>query len=70
VWRRHLAAAYERILLAPPAGLSAATMIVGFADIVGYTRAARHSAIEDLAALLEAFEEDTSGPWSPATGGW
>jgi adenylate cyclase len=60
VWRRHLAAAYERILLAPPGELSAATMTVGFADIVGYTRTARHAAIEDLAALLETFEEDTS----------
>jgi adenylate cyclase len=60
VWRRHLAAAYERNLMAPPDELSAATMTVGFADIVGYTRAARHYAIEDLAALLETFEEDTS----------
>ncbi|HEY2309024.1 MAG TPA: adenylate/guanylate cyclase domain-containing protein [Streptosporangiaceae bacterium] len=60
VWRRHLAAAYERILLAPPGELSAATMTVGFADIVGFTRTARHAAIEDLAALLETFEEDTS----------
>jgi adenylate cyclase len=60
VWRRHLAAAYERILLAPPGELSAATMTVGFADIVGYTQTSRHSAIEDLAALLETFEEDTS----------
>jgi adenylate cyclase len=60
VWRRHLAAAYERIRLAPPSEMSAATMTVGFADIVGYTRTSRHSAIEDLAALLETFEEDTS----------
>ena len=60
VWRRHLAAAYERILLAPPGELSAATMTVGFADIVGYTRTSRHAAIEELAALLETFEEDTS----------
>ncbi len=60
VWRRHLAAAADRVVLAPPGELSAATMTVGFADIVGYTRAARHSAIEDLAALLEAFEEDTT----------
>ena len=60
VWRRHLAAAYERILLAPPGELSAATMTVGFADIVGYTRTSRHAAIEDLTALLETFEEDTS----------
>src|SRR5580704_8586478 len=60
VWRRHLAAAYERILLAPPGELSAATMTVGFADIVGYTRTARNAAIEELTALLETFEEDTS----------
>lgn len=60
VWRRHLAAAYERILLAPPGELAEATMTVGFADIVGYTKTARHAAIEDLAALLETFEEDTS----------
>jgi adenylate cyclase len=60
VWRRHLAAAYERILLAPPSELAAATMTVGFADIVGYTRTSRHAAIEDLTALLETFEEDTS----------
>lgn len=60
VWRRHLAAAYERIMLAPPEELSAATVTVGFADIVGYTRTARHAAAEDLAALLETFEADTS----------
>jgi len=60
VWRRHLAAAYERNLSAPPGELSATTMTVGFADIVGYTRASRHSGAEELAALLETFEEDTS----------
>jgi adenylate cyclase len=60
VWRRHLAAAANRIMLAPAAELPAATMTVGFADIVGYTTAVRHSGIEDLAALLEAFEEDTA----------
>ena len=60
VWRRHLAAAADRILLAPPGDLAAAAVTVGFADIVGYTRVARHSDIEDLAALLETFEEDTS----------
>src|SRR5215813_11386635 len=61
VWRRHLAAAADRILPTSPGELAAATMTVGFADIVGYTRVARHSDIEELAALLESFEEDTSG---------
>jgi adenylate cyclase len=60
VWRRHLAAAANRVLLAPPGEESAATMTVGFADIVGYTSVARHSGIEGLADLLETFEEDTS----------
>jgi len=61
VWRRHLAAAADRILVAPPGELAAATMTVGFADIVGYRTVARHSDSADLAALLEAFEEDTCG---------
>jgi adenylate cyclase len=60
VWRRHLAAASERILLAPPGELTDAATTVGFADIVGYTRTVRHSPMEHLADLLEAFEEDTS----------
>jgi adenylate cyclase len=60
VWRRHLSAAADRIMLAPPGELAAATMTVGFADIVRYTKAARHSDVEDLAAPIEAFEEDTS----------
>lgn len=60
VWRRHLAAAADRILLASPGGLSAAAMVVGFADIVGYTSLARHYETAELAALLESFEESTS----------
>ena len=60
VWRRHLAAAADRILLASPGGLSAAAMVVGFADIVGYTSLARNHETAELAALLEAFEESTS----------
>jgi len=60
VWRRHLAAAGNRILLVPPGELAAATMTVGFADMVGFTSMARHTGIDDLAALLEIFEEDTA----------
>ncbi len=60
VWRRHLAAAADRILLAAPGELSATTMVVGFADIVGYTSLARHYGAAELAALLELFEENTS----------
>jgi len=59
VWRRHLAAAAERLLLPSPGALSAAAMVVGFADIVGYTSLARHYETDELAALLESFEEST-----------
>jgi adenylate cyclase len=60
VWRRHLAAAADRFLLDSPGGLSAAAMVVGFADIVGYTSLARRYETAELAALLETFEESTS----------
>ncbi len=59
VWRRHLAAAADRIL-ASPGELTATAVVVGFADIVGYTSLARNYDTTELAALLEAFEEDTS----------
>jgi adenylate cyclase len=35
-------------------------MVVGFADIVGYTSLARHYETAELDALLESFEESTS----------
>jgi adenylate cyclase len=60
VWRRHLAAAADRILLASATESLATTMVVGFADIVGYTSLARNYDSAELAALLESFEEDTS----------
>jgi adenylate cyclase len=60
VWRRHLAAAADRMLLASATESLATTMVVGFADIVGYTSLARNYDSAELAALLESFEEDTS----------
>lgn len=60
VWRRHLAAATGRSLSAGRDELSARTSVVGFADIVGYTTTTRHSDIDELAALLEAFEKDAT----------
>lgn len=60
VWRRHLAAAAGRAVRASPGELSATTVVVGFADIVGYTSAVRQSSAAELAALLEAFEESTA----------
>jgi adenylate cyclase len=61
VWRRHLVAAAGRIL--PVGGADDAdtdTMVVGFADIVGFTSLSRTSSEEDLAALVEEFETVTS----------
>lgn len=60
VWRRHLAAATGRALSAGQDELTARTQVVGFADIVGYTTTTRHSDIDELSALLEAFEEDAT----------
>jgi adenylate cyclase len=59
-WRRHFAAAAGRILTASAAELSTATLVVGFADIVGYTSTVRHTDINELAALLESFEENAA----------
>lgn len=60
VWRRHLAAATGRALSATGDELSVRRSVVGFADIVGYTTTTRHSDIDELSALLEAFEKDAT----------
>ncbi|HEX4703112.1 MAG TPA: adenylate/guanylate cyclase domain-containing protein [Pseudonocardiaceae bacterium] len=60
VWRRHLAAATGRALSATGDELSTQTSVVGFADIVGYTMTTRHSDLDELSALLEAFEKDAT----------
>ena len=59
-WRRHLVAAAGRILGSSPDQLSTATVVVGFADIVGYTSTVRHSDVDELARLLESFEKDAA----------
>ncbi|HEX4059638.1 MAG TPA: adenylate/guanylate cyclase domain-containing protein [Streptosporangiaceae bacterium] len=59
-WRRHLVAAVARILPASSEQLSTATVSVGFADIVGYTSTVRHTRINELALLLESFEENAA----------
>ena len=59
-WRRHLAAAAGRLLPDPDNQLATATVCVGFADIVGYTSTVRHTDIDELARLLESFEENAA----------
>jgi adenylate cyclase len=59
-WRRHLVAALARIMPSKADQLSTATVSVGFADIVGYTSTVRHTDIDELARLLESFEENAA----------
>jgi adenylate cyclase len=58
VWRRHLAHAAARVLLQPRGDETDAgrTMLVGFADIVGFTRRTREMGVTELDRLVETFE--------------
>jgi len=55
VWRRHIANAAGRMLLAP-GGEDGVRMAVGFCDIVGFTRRSRGLSTEELSNLVEVFE--------------
>lgn len=54
VWRRHLAAAVHR-LTAAPAGGDTVELVVGFADMVGFTRTTRSRSTGELGAMIERF---------------
>lgn len=56
VWRRHLVAAAGRLLPVSSADPRSATLAVGFADIVGFTRYSRTSSDAELAEFIEHFE--------------
>lgn len=56
VWRRHLAAFAGRALAAGPEELSARTVVVGFADLVGFTSLTRNVSEDQLAQLVDRFE--------------
>ncbi|WIY02854.1 adenylate/guanylate cyclase domain-containing protein [Amycolatopsis mongoliensis] len=56
VWRRHLAAYAGRAFAAPDENLEARTEVVGFVDMVGYTRLTRQIDEEELSRVLDAFE--------------
>jgi len=60
IWRRHLAAAAGRLMLTPPDTETGSRMAVGFADIVGFTRRSRELSTDELAELVETFEQRTS----------
>lgn len=57
VWRRHLANAVGRTLLQPGGAERGSSMAVGFADIVGFTRRSRGLSTQQLAHLVEVFED-------------
>jgi adenylate cyclase len=56
VWRRHLAAYAGRALASPEEDLQARTEVVGFVDMVGYTRLTRRIDETELNDVLERFE--------------
>ena len=61
VWRRHLVNAASRLLLTDSDDVDAAPMVVGFADIVGYTSRSRKMTRQELTEMVERFEEVTAG---------
>ncbi|MGH3648489.1 MAG: adenylate/guanylate cyclase domain-containing protein [Micromonosporaceae bacterium] len=56
VWRRHLLAAAGRVLAVPAGDPASAPLVVGFADIVSFTRLSRTITDEELAEFIEHFE--------------
>lgn len=59
VWRRHLAATVHRMLATPAAG-DTASLVVGFADMVGFTRTTRRRSVDELAEMIERFGSVTT----------
>ncbi|MEN0137462.1 MAG: adenylate/guanylate cyclase domain-containing protein [Rhodococcus sp. (in: high G+C Gram-positive bacteria)] len=56
VWRRHVASTTGRNVGNPGEEVASRNLVVGFADIVGYTSLTRQLGARDLADLLERFE--------------
>jgi adenylate cyclase len=61
VWRRHLAATAARELDENAARSEERRQVIGFADIVGYTRLIRNFTETELASLIDEFEELATG---------
>lgn len=56
VWKRHIASTTGRNVGNPGSELSSRNLVVGFADIVGYTSLTRRIGTRELSDLLERFE--------------
>ena len=61
VWRRHLAATAARELTERGGDADERVQVIGFADIVGYTRLIRDFTELQLARLIDGFEELATG---------
>jgi adenylate cyclase len=61
VWRRHLVAAAARLLAVPDDDPDSDVLVVGFADLVGFTSLSRSISEIDLEELVELFESGTAG---------
>ncbi|MEV5541175.1 adenylate/guanylate cyclase domain-containing protein [Saccharopolyspora shandongensis] len=61
VWRRHLAATAARELAERDPGADERVQVIGFADIVGYTRLIRDFTELELARLIDGFESLAGG---------
>ncbi|WWR57010.1 adenylate/guanylate cyclase domain-containing protein [Saccharopolyspora sp. SCSIO 74807] len=61
VWRRHLAATAARELSEGDPGVDERVQVIGFADLVGYTRLIRDFSEVELAGLINDFEELATG---------
>ncbi len=55
VWRRHLAAAAGRLLTLAPDEADLRTLVVGSADLVGFTRTARRLSPGQLTEMVDLF---------------
>ena len=68
VWRRHIAALGGRVLAASPDELVSTALVVGFADVVGYTRLTRNLTEKELAGPIEHFESAAAEVVATAAG--
>lgn len=68
-WRRHLASNAARFLDSEGTEVDHRTLVIGFADMVGYTSLTRNLDIGELSELLEIFESTVTNVISQ-NGGW
>lgn len=61
VWRRHLAASIGRMLVATGTDGDTENLVVGFADMVGFTRTTRRRSTAELSEMIERFGSCTTG---------